>query len=103
MNEIDDTLKTVKIGKPKNTNVGAIMQQMRDLALAQRQGGKDIDFSKATIKAMQEDSGCALSCFCDDALVAAIPMLGISVWTHAVGVMNRFAAPYSWRPMQKGP
>lgn len=51
MNEISDTLKTVKIAKPKNTNVGAIMQQMRDMKLA-KTGHM---FSETTIQYMEAD------------------------------------------------
>jgi len=57
VNDIEDTMKTVKIARPKNTNVGAIMQQMRDLKLCKT---SDV-FSEATRSQMQADVEAGLS------------------------------------------
>merc|ERR1719191_1605918 len=44
MNEIDDTLKTVKLPRPKNTNIGSIMSNLRDLKLCKT----GLEFSETT-------------------------------------------------------
>jgi hypothetical protein len=57
MSEIDDTLKTVKLPRPKNMNIGSIMQQLRDLKLCKT----SFDFSETTRQHMQTDMEIALS------------------------------------------
>eukprot|EP00927_Polykrikos_kofoidii_P065407 TRINITY_DN61163_c0_g1_i1.p1 TRINITY_DN61163_c0_g1~~TRINITY_DN61163_c0_g1_i1.p1 ORF type:complete len:976 (-),score=301.71 TRINITY_DN61163_c0_g1_i1:109-3036(-) len=55
--QIDETLKTVKISRPKNLNTGKIMEQMRELRLCKDDG----TFTEATKRQMLEDVENALS------------------------------------------
>lgn len=58
MAEVDETLRGVKISRPKNVNTGKIMEQMRELRICKNDDGT---FTEETKKQMLEDLDKALS------------------------------------------